>query len=504
MKRDYDAIAVMSPERWKRLGEIFHAALQMSWQERSAFLDQVCVDDEELRREAESLLASDDAADDFLQSSAFSLGLKVLANREIRRRVMSLLSAGAVLDKRYKISGEIREGGQGTVYKARDLRLGWTVAIKVLKEDTLNNSWVVEKFRQEKDALAQIEHPNVVRLVDAGELENGAPYLVMKYVEGSDLKEILAAAKGGLEPSHVATIMRQAGHGVAALHEAGLVHRDIKPGNFMWADKDRKFPVKLIDLGIVRVLGTITRSDQIPGTPLYLSPEQLNGQDVTPASDVYALAVLGYELLAGQPLFDLKNVPPNEFALRLSQLQQDIVKVRPQDLLPAWPDAARVILQALAPDPNQRQQYDDNHKRQAAQVFGDDLAQALTPSTATTVIDEQKRVSPISRLANWMIFYKWRLIVAAIILVTVLAGVLLRSLSSKPLSPDKGNALPAEEVVNGRPESNKNTGTALPANKRFYETESSFPTGAPPSGMVYATIGFTFFTSAPTCSERQP
>lgn len=415
----------LSPERWKRLEEIYNVTLPMSQDERCAILAQVCGEDKELREEAETLLAADDGAGSFLNSGAYTLGLEVLAGAERGGSEKGLLSVGEILDGRYEILEEIIGGGMGNVYKARDGRLGWMVAVKVLKEDASKNSWMVDKFLDEKEALAKIDHPNVVRLVDTGELSNGAPYLVMKYIEGSDLEQILAAAKDGLDPVRVAAIMLQAGQGVAALHKAGMVHRDLKPSNFVVGDNDHEFFLKVIDLGIVRVLGTNTRLDQIPGTPPYLSPEQLSGQDVTSASDVYALAVTAYELLKGQPLFDSKGMPPNEFVLRLIRWQQEVAEMTPQALLPAWPEAARVILQALSLDPDQRPQ---------AQVFGNELAAALILPDVVTVIEGRDGL--LRRLVSWLTSHKRRLIATAVILVAV--GMMWWAISA-PLKP--GNSI---------------------------------------------------------------
>lgn len=418
----------------------------MSESDRREFLTRVGIEDEGLRREAESLLAADQTAGDFLNGGAFELGLEVLVASEIRRHGMQLLSVGDLLNDRYEILAEITDGGMGNVYKAKDHRLGWTVAVKVLKEDALKNRWIVEKFRHEKEALARIDHPNVVRLVDAGELPKGAPYLVMKYVEGSDLSKILAA-EGGLEPLRVAAIMQQAAQGVAALHEAGLVHRDIKPGNFVLSDNDREFPLKVIDFGIVRVLGTSTRLDQIPGTPPYLSPEQLSGHDVTSASDVYALAVTAYELLTGRPLFASGEMAPKEFLLSLCRWQREVSERTPQALLPQWPEAARVILRALSLDPSRRPE---------AFEFGNELLRALTAdnaAAASAVLSGQPSSKARAGSTGGLIPNKRWLIAASILLVVILAVVLWPT--QNPVRPTPGNAItitPPGPIPDSRPE----------------------------------------------------
>ena len=462
---------MLSPARWKKLEEVYHAAWPLQPGERHALLHRVCAGDEELRREAEGLLAADgEAADDFLQSGAFTPGMQLLADQETRRSKMALLPVGMKLDGRYEIIEKLAEGGMGEVYKARALRLDSLVVIKVLKEESLKNPWIVTKFKQEAIALARIDDKGVVRIFNAGALENGSPYLVMQYVEGADLRQHIKAAGNGMELAKVAAIMKQVGQGVAAIHGAGLVHRDLKPDNLMIQDKaDNNEPVvKVIDLGIVRVLDTGTVMGQFVGTLYYMSPEQLKGQDVTPASDVYALGVIAHEMLTGRlPFRPIAQELPAAVK-EISEMQQAGVQIKPRQLRPDLPEAAeQVLLQVLL----KALTYDANKRQQSARAFGDALAQALTPQPPP-------RPTPTLMDKRWL---------AAAAAVGVLAVCLMSALWWNFASPT-----PAREQVIDNLIANSPTAAAPgPANGPVYDAEAAFPTGQPPQGMVYATIGFT-------------
>lgn len=405
---------MLCQERWNEVKEMYRAALPLKGSERGALLGAACGGDQELRREVELLLAADDGADAFLQSGAFRLGMRVLAAEAGGSSETGLLDGVRVLDGRYEILEELPGGGMGHVYKAHDRKHNWTVAIKALNEEAAAVEWAVNKFQEEIAALALIDHPNVVRLVDTGTLKNGAPYLVMKYVEGADLDEILAA-EGRLDAARVAEIMRQAGRGVAALHKVGRIHRDLKPSNLRMADNDREFPLKVIDLGIVRVFGKKTVLEKWVGTPLYMSPEQLEWRDVIPASDVYALGLIAYQMLAGRHLFSDTEIPLE----KLHRMQQDEPRIKESVWQLNVPEQAKqVIFKALAYDANQRQQADEFTQRPAAQVFGDELAHALTSTMLLSTINYLQTPSgPIARPTPHA--QRWLMLSAAILLIVV-------------------------------------------------------------------------------------
>jgi serine/threonine-protein kinase len=206
--------------------------------------------------------------------------------------------AAAIGNGRYRIERELGRGGMATVYLAHDESLGRAVAVKVLGQHVAGDPALRERFVREARHAAMLAHPNIVQVFDTGE-DEGQPYIVMECVEGETLAEVLRR-RHKLPPHEVAVIGAQAAAGLAHAHAAGLVHRDVKPGNLLLR---RDGAVKIADFGIARAAdGTrLTEHGTLLGTAGYLAPEQAAGEDAVAASDVYALGVVLYEALAGQP-----------------------------------------------------------------------------------------------------------------------------------------------------------------------------------------------------------
>ena len=398
----------MSPERWGRLKELFHAASPMSDSERHAFLNEACAGDEELQREAASLLAADDAAGDLLQSTVSGLALGVLFHEEKRQDEMDsepdmgdTLRPGMILGDRYEIERELGAGNIGMVYLARDLRTKKHVAVKLLLEQSLRNKTAVRMFKQEAEALARMgEHPGIVGISDVGELPGGQPYFVMQYVQGITLSEAIKAKPKGLYLERVEDILEQTAEALSTAHQHGIIHRDLKPDNIMLQRLGGgRENVKIIDFGVAKVRDSeVAKSTAVPlfvGTPFYMSPEQLRREKPTAASDMYALGVIAYEMLLGRH--------PFEGAESLEQLldhQKKGVQLMPSVWRRRLPeDVDRVILKALS--------YDVSKRYDSARVFSDDLARAL--------LRARRRIGPRP--------LKVRLIAAAL-LVCVLAVAL--------------------------------------------------------------------------------
>lgn len=208
---------------------------------------------------------------------------------------MAQLAVGDLLEDRYRIDHPIARGGMSMVYRCVDLRLGRAVAAKVLDEKYLADPVFRQRFRREARAMAQLTHPNLVNVYDFGS-DGDHLYLIMELITGGTLRELLAE-RGPMPPHAVATVMRSVLTGLSTAHKAGLVHRDIKPDNILISGDHR---VKLADFGLVRAASASTvSSSQIVGTAAYLSPEQVDGSDITPASDVYSAGVVLFELLTG-------------------------------------------------------------------------------------------------------------------------------------------------------------------------------------------------------------
>jgi eukaryotic-like serine/threonine-protein kinase len=204
------------------------------------------------------------------------------------------------LGGRYTLVERIAVGGVGEVWRARDDVLDRDVAVKVLKEEYAADAGFLVRFRNEARHTAALSHPGIASIFDYGELD-GTAYLVMELVPGEPLSAVIAR-EGRLSPQRTLHLVGQAGLALDAAHTAGVIHRDVKPGNLLVNNAD---VVKVTDFGIARVVGSeaITDTGLVVGTAAYLSPEQATGKDITPSSDVYSLGVVAYECLAGHRPF---------------------------------------------------------------------------------------------------------------------------------------------------------------------------------------------------------
>jgi len=281
---------------------------------------------------------------------------------------------GLTLDGRYSVQKELGQGGVGAVYLARDRKLhDKPVVIKVLLEKSLQNSWVVQKFQQEKEALARVDHPGVVGILDNGELPDGKPYLVMQFIDGVTLRSLIKPE--GIPLERAAELIKQIGRALATAHDKGIFHRDLKPENIMLQSfGGGEEQLKIIDFGIAKLKDSIVAPSTITGatagTVSYMAPEQLSGRPVSAAMDIYAMGAIAYELVTGRKPFN------PETGFELLEMQRAGVRVKPSDLRPSLPDdACQLILRALSFDPNDR--------FQNAREFGDALARELTEDTAT-------------------------------------------------------------------------------------------------------------------------
>lgn len=212
---------------------------------------------------------------------------------------------------RYRVERKLGEGGMGLVYLAKHEALHKTVALKVLVTSTRLQRESVARFEREAIAAANLKHPNIAEATDFGQLPDGGLYLVMEYVEGTTLRELLDQ-KGKLEPHRALSILHQVGAALAAAHARDVVHRDLKPANIIVSGTPEDPTLKVIDFGIAKLRsetfggggGTgLTQTGTVFGTPEYMSPEQVMGQEVDARADQYALGVLAFELLTGKPPF---------------------------------------------------------------------------------------------------------------------------------------------------------------------------------------------------------
>jgi serine/threonine protein kinase len=207
---------------------------------------------------------------------------------------------GEVLEERFRIESQVGQGAMGTVYRGTDLRSNADVAVKVLAPEHCRKTKVLARFEREAGLMMQLRHPNIVQLLGHGRLR-ALPYIVMEYLDGMTLSEVLGATHGKLPVPETVALIKPIASGLAFLHRNGLVHRDIKPQNIFLTSKGR---VTILDLGVVRDQYNrgLTKPGAMVGTPYYMSPEQILGaDDIDRRTDVYALAAMTFELLTGRP-----------------------------------------------------------------------------------------------------------------------------------------------------------------------------------------------------------
>lgn len=261
-----------------------------------------------------------------------------------------------VLGNRYQLIQTIGNGGMAVVYQARDQMLERPVAIKILRQDYSKNEAFRERFRLEAKAAANLSHPNIVTVHDFG-FDSDRLYLVMEYVPGTDLKTILKD-RVRLPVEEAVNITIQAASGIGYAHRAGLVHCDVKPHNILVTPDHR---VKVTDFGIARAMASIQpdeKHDVVWGSPLYFAPEQAAGGPPSPASDVYSLGVVLYEMVTGRLPFNSTD------AVELARMHRDSVPLPPRKLNLEIPLALeQIIMKVLAKEPSARYRTADQLSR---------------------------------------------------------------------------------------------------------------------------------------------
>lgn len=347
----------MSPESWQEIKRIFDAVVELPPSAQVAFLDSACPD-AGARREVERMLAADyDTRLDQspLATHSFTEGVR-LEGRRIGR---------------YRIVGEVGRGGMGAVFAAvrDDGQFEQKVAVKVILSG-LNTDAIARRFRNERQILASLEHPNIARLLDGGMSDDGLPFYVMEFIEGEPIDEYCRARDLTLHAR--LELFRQVCSAIAYAHRRLIVHRDIKPSNILVTPAGE---VKLLDFGIAKVVsqtnagerGTATQLGLM--TPDYASPEQFRGDQVTTATDIYSLSVVLYRLLTGQ-------LPYNLTGLRLDQVFRFVCETeppRPSQIVAALKgDLDNIVLKALKKEPDRRyesvEQFSEDVRRYLAQL----------------------------------------------------------------------------------------------------------------------------------------
>ncbi len=314
----------MPSERWQKIEQLYHAALEHTQERRAAYLQEACAGDGALRCEVESLLAAHEEGDDsFLEHPAGTSGP---------------LRKGSKLGP-YTIAEQLGSGGMGLVYRARDSRLGRAVAIKVLPQFLSQTADLRKRLNYEARALSKLSHPNICALYDVGHQE-GVDFLVLEYVEGKTLRETLVC--GMLPMRRVILIALQIAEGLAKAHEAGIIHRDLKPENVMVSSD----VVKVLDFGLAKLspasdaegstrthLSAHTEPGLMLGTPKYMSPEQAAGQPLDFRTDQFSFGTVLYEMVTGRHPFQ-KPVAAQTLSAIIQEEARSVASLNPEVPLP--------------------------------------------------------------------------------------------------------------------------------------------------------------------------
>lgn len=369
----------MSPERWKKIEDIFQEALDIAPSERQKFIEESCDDDAELRDEVEKLVARFESDEEFLESPVWTDS--ILLQKSLKQQIASSLDeeisdssakSKSLIGKKigvYRLTKELGKGGMGMVYLAErtDGEFHQKVAIKLIKRG-MDTDFIIKRFRHERQILATLNHPNIAQLLDGGTTNDDLPYFIMEYVEGSPINRYCEKKNCNLRQK--LELFLSICSAISYAHKRKIIHRDIKPSNILVTEDD--IP-KLLDFGIAKILDpdsfeeavTQTETQMRLMTPEYASPEQVKGEQLTPASDQYSLGILLFELATGTRPYKFPSRAPHEIArviceekpaqISLGKFDENIAK---DSSLPETQDLAKkldqIILKTLRKKPSER------------------------------------------------------------------------------------------------------------------------------------------------------
>jgi serine/threonine protein kinase/Tol biopolymer transport system component len=384
----------MTPDLYRQASDIFNQLREVPQAERAAALELACAGKSELRAEVLRLLASDSKLleHSFLQGRAMEDAASL-----IEHQPLNVPPPDTVIGN-YRLGKRIGNGGMGVVFQAQDLRLDRRVALKILEPElTSDNTDQALRFQREARAVSMLSHPNIVSVFDAG-FEKGWFYIAMELVEGKTLRQVISSGAPRPDRNSILEWMSQAAAALSAAHEANIVHRDIKPENIILRSDGF---VKVVDFGLAKLRDSRgparasdlnTRPGDLPGTILYLSPEQILGQEASPRSDLFALGIVAYELATGIRPFD----GPTNGAIFNSILHHH--PLAPSSLRPELgQDLDELILRLLEKDPELRFQTALDLRSSCRRISRDSVDRAMQedrsrsrPVTANHALNRQR------------------------------------------------------------------------------------------------------------------
>lgn len=434
----------MNPERWRRIDELFRTVADRPPAEREAHLTMLCGDDEELRREVLELLAHE-PPETFLHDPIKHAALAVTdppMDEMIGRRIGP-----------YRLVALIGHGGMGAVYQAvrDDQQFEQSVALKIIKRG-MDSDFVRERFLRERQILASLDHPHIARLFDGGTTTDGLPYFVMELVDGEPITDYCHHHKLSLAAK--LKLFRNVCSAVQHAHQKLVIHRDLKPSNILVAADGTP---KLLDFGIAKLLSpdpgeAVTRTETAVRlmTPEYASPEQVRGETITTSTDVYALGVVLYELLAGRRPYQFQTYAPAVIERAICETEAP----RPSDLLErSKSDGARtkgrrffsnppsfilqpsdlrgdldnIVLMALRKEPERRYQ--------SVEQFSDDLRRYLSGLPVQARADTFRY-----RTGKFVRRHRLAVVAAALVLLSLLGGISATTLAARQARAERDRA----------------------------------------------------------------
>ena len=407
----------MNAERWQQLKQLLDQAIAIDPAHRASYLDGQCGSDSELRSEVESLLASHHQA-----------GTGFLREPVMNPWSTAAAGTGLARDRRigpYQLLEEIGHGGMGEVYRATraDGQYKKEVAIKFVRGG-FASSFLLERFRTERQILASLDHPNIARLLDGGTTDDGVPYLVMDLIEGVSIDKY--CTDHSLSVTERLQLFRQVCDTVQYAHQRLVIHRDIKPGNILVTAEATP---KLLDFGIAKLLDPSAHAETTmarPMTPEYASPEQIRGEPITTATDVYSLGVVLYELLTGQSPYPQGQGTSQETAraicesepakpstaVRLRKCESDST-VPPEKLAKQLRgDVDNIVLMALRKEPQRRYA--------SAEQFAEDIRRSLESLPIVA-----RKDSAQYRAGKFVVRHKAGVAAAILVVLTLIGGMVI-------------------------------------------------------------------------------
>ncbi|HET9306113.1 MAG TPA: protein kinase [Candidatus Sulfotelmatobacter sp.] len=322
----------MEPERWRRVRELFHSALNLTGDQRAAFLREKCPDDDEVRKEVESLLSHESSAAGFIESPAFDIVAQLVAKDDANEQNADQNLVGRI-SPRFRLLDKLGSGGMGVVYKAEDTKLRRSVALKFLPPELSRDPQALERFQREAYAASALNHPNICTVYDVDEAD-GQPFIAMELLEGQTLERRIGAQP--LPTAELLELAVQISDGLKAAHARGIIHRDIKPSNIFVTPRGQP---KILDFGLAKLEEPetpdqqqsiseqqladpewhpnliLTRTGMAIGTAGYMSPEQIRGEELDVRTDLFSFGLVLYEMATGQHAFKGETGPELQNAI---------------------------------------------------------------------------------------------------------------------------------------------------------------------------------------------